>query len=124
MPIGWDFSEFDGGVTDWAPPPAVDDPWQVLDPWRDDPDPIPETGFWTWVEVDASSVYPVVWTRWLTQEDERVCPECGPLDGAVWEDGAGPAPPLHVNCRCLRAPAYTKWRTRYATAWELRWVDG
>ena len=123
MPIGWDFSELDGGATDWAPPPAAD-PWQALDPWHDDPAPIPETGFWTWVEVDASTVYPVLWTRWLTEEDERVCPECGPLDGTVWEDGGGPSPPLHVGCRCRRAPAFTEWRTRSATAWELRWVDG
>ncbi len=37
----------------------------------------------------------------------RVCPECGPLDGIVWPEDAGPMPPLHVNCRCSRQYALT-----------------
>ena len=120
MPIGWNYGDL-GGATAWSPPPAPD-PVDALDPWRHEPEPPAETGFWTWIEVDASTVYPVVWTRWATREDERVCPECGPLDGLVWETGDGPAPPLHVNCRCTRQAAFTEWRTRYATTWELRWI--
>ena len=121
MPIGFDPGDFGGGVTDWNPTP-IDDPLDALNPWHDDPTPAPETGFWTWIETDASMVEPVVWTRWITRADERVCPECGPLDGQLWEDGSGPRPPLHVDCRCGRVHAFTEWRTRLATTWELRWV--
>lgn len=41
--------------------------------------------------------------RWLTAEDEMVCPECEPLDHQledVWREAAPDGPPLHVNCRC------------------------
>lgn len=40
---------------------------------------------------------------WITSDDERVCPECEPLDGKSFtreeleEEGI---PPYHVNCRC------------------------
>ncbi len=44
----------------------------------------------------------VVWEAWRTREDERVCPECGPLDGRWFEAGSGPQPPLHSHCRCWR----------------------
>lgn len=49
--------------------------------------------------------------RWLTSEDERVCPLCGPLDnkfkdasipklgGQSWGEKYG-SPPAHPNCRC------------------------
>ena len=118
MPIGLDPGD-GGGAT---APPAGTDGTGVLDPWGHEAEPAAETGFWAWVAVDAGTVYPVVWTRWETQEDERVCPECGPLDGLVWEEGAGVMPPLHVNCRCERVYAWTEWRTREATTWELRWI--
>jgi hypothetical protein len=52
----------------------------------------------------------VVVKTWHTNNDELVCPACGPLDGATVEgadgdewDGVGftvPAPPLHPGCRC------------------------
>ena len=45
--------------------------------------------------------------RWLTSEDERVCPICAPLDHKLKKDGgwmskAGiiTSPPAHPNCRC------------------------
>lgn len=45
--------------------------------------------------------------RWLTSEDERVCPICGPLDnkkkpdgGWVTKFGVLQGPPAHPNCRC------------------------
>ena len=45
--------------------------------------------------------------RWLTSEDERVCPICNPLDGKIKKDGGWmsksgliTSPPAHPNCRC------------------------
>lgn len=45
--------------------------------------------------------------RWLTAEDERVCPICAPLDHKLkkdggWQSKSGPIerPPAHPNCRC------------------------
>lgn len=45
--------------------------------------------------------------RWLTSEDERVCPICYPLDGKLKKDGGWMSkggqisgPPAHPNCRC------------------------
>ncbi len=40
---------------------------------------------------------------WVTARDERVCPTCGPLDGATMPVGQAFAygdPPIHPNCRC------------------------
>lgn len=40
---------------------------------------------------------------WYTQEDERVCPICGALQGARQEDWSQQfpkGPPAHVRCRC------------------------
>ncbi len=42
------------------------------------------------------------WEEWQTQEDERTCPECAPLDKQWFEVGKGPSVPLHDNCRCRR----------------------
>ena len=47
--------------------------------------------------------------RWLTAEDERVCPICGPLDKAVddeWGSQFPSGPPAHNNCRCMLAVEY------------------
>ena len=45
--------------------------------------------------------------RWLTSEDERVCPICAPLDHKIKAAGGWmskgvliPGPPAHPNCRC------------------------
>ena len=119
MPIGFEPGGGGGGRMPAAEPGAG----ASLDPWGHESEPAAEeAGFWAWVEVEADTVYPVVWTRWETREDERVCPECGPLDGLAWEEGAGVMPPLHVNCRCERVYGWTEGRTRYATTWELRWI--
>ena len=56
-------------------------------------------------------VIAAVWTRWRTAEDERVCPECGPLDGIAWPIDEGPQPPLHNHCRCVRETAFVEWVT-------------
>jgi hypothetical protein len=40
---------------------------------------------------------------WQTNDDELVCPICGPLDGQPedhWVAEFGEGPPAHVNCRC------------------------
>ncbi len=39
--------------------------------------------------------------RWMTMEDERVCPICGPLEGRIYRKGQFLPPlPAHANCRC------------------------
>lgn len=43
-----------------------------------------------------------VWEVYHTQHDERVCPVCGPHNGKRYQQGQGPIPPLHLNCRCWR----------------------
>jgi len=78
-------------------------------------------GLWSWVAVLTQELTPVVWTRWATAVDERVCPECAPFDGLAWPEGDGPVPPLHPSCRCARVYAFTEWRSRETTTWELRW---
>ena len=37
--------------------------------------------------------------RWITMEDERVCPKCGAKDGKIF-DIDKIYQPLHYNCRC------------------------
>ena len=133
MPIGFDYGEFGGKQTprdrtDWRPEGKGEaDLGEALDPWRAVREPAPpverELGYWTWVLVERRELVPEPWTRWATVEDERVCPECGPLDGLVWPAGEGPVPPLHVNCRCARVAAFTLWRVRATTGWELRWTE-
>jgi SPP1 gp7 family putative phage head morphogenesis protein len=36
--------------------------------------------------------------------DSKTTPICRSLDGDVYEVGVGPMPPIHMNCRSLRAP--------------------
>lgn len=51
--------------------------------------------------------------EWITAGDERVCPECSPLEGTVWtiEEARGLLP-RHPNCRCAWIPASTKRKDR------------
>ena len=43
--------------------------------------------------------------EWLTANDDRVCPICGPLDGTVFSiKSSHPRPPIHPNCRCALIP--------------------
>jgi len=44
--------------------------------------------------------------EWMTMEDERVCPICGPLDGKVYDTGRFPTQPAHPNCRCTSVVAW------------------
>lgn len=42
--------------------------------------------------------------QWMTAGDERTCPLCEPMDGAITDRGTYPngsdGPPLHPSCRC------------------------
>lgn len=80
-------------------------------------------GAFVWVLERVEILYPVRFERWQTASDERVCPECGPVNGHVWDAGTGPHPPVHVNCRCQRVPAWTEWRSRFVDKWRLRWTS-
>ena len=44
--------------------------------------------------------------KWMTADDERTCPQCGPLDGNVYrlEDDPGI---IHPGCRCSRVAVLT-----------------
>ena len=44
--------------------------------------------------------------EWMTMEDERVCPVCGPLDGKIFTTGRFPPQPAHPNCRCTSVVAW------------------
>jgi len=57
--------------------------------------------------VEMKKEYPDVRVvkTWFTNNDDKVCELCGPLDGAEVDsdaefDGGIDAPPLHPNCRC------------------------
>lgn len=41
--------------------------------------------------------------RWISQHDDRVCKECGRLDGLIFPIDAVPDKP-HYNCRCTIEP--------------------
>jgi hypothetical protein len=74
--------------------------------------------FFRWVRVFVQEIYGVPMERWNTRHDERTCPQCGGLDGQVWERNEGEYPPAHDNCRCTRDFAYTDWRTRTISTWQ------
>lgn len=42
--------------------------------------------------------------EWVTARDERVCPQCGPLDTKIVPDEWPSDPPAHPNCRCTIKP--------------------
>jgi SPP1 gp7 family putative phage head morphogenesis protein len=44
--------------------------------------------------------------EWMTMEDERVCPICGPPDGKVFDTDKFPRQPAHPNCRCTSVVAW------------------
>lgn len=45
----------------------------------------------------------VPYVMWVTQRDEKVCKECGPLDGKIFPIDEVPDKP-HYRCRCLKIP--------------------
>lgn len=44
--------------------------------------------------------------EWMTMEDERMCNQCGALDGKPFLLSKLPNQPLHPNCRCTHIPAW------------------
>ncbi len=64
------------------------------------------------VAAVIATLVPVTVEVWETIPDGRACPECGPYDGTHWDEGDGPQPPLHPNCRCRRVPHHVSWRVR------------
>lgn len=42
--------------------------------------------------------------EWITQQDERVCAECEPLDGQIFKIDKVPMLPQHYGCRCYIIP--------------------
>lgn len=61
---------------------------------------------------------PIRYEEWSTREDERTCPICGQLDGAVWSAGEGFVPPVHDHCRCIRIYHHTEFRHREVEEWR------
>ena len=49
----------------------------------------------------------VEWAEWVTMKDEKVCHECGTLDGQVFPVDEFPAKP-HWGCRCRMKPVWKK----------------
>lgn len=45
----------------------------------------------------------VPYIKWVTQKDEKVCEECGPLDEQIFPIDKVPPKP-HYRCRCLKIP--------------------
>ena len=50
--------------------------------------------------IRAMKAAGVQMVRWRTQEDERVCEDCEPLDNRVFPINAMPQLPAHPRCRC------------------------
>ena len=63
------------------------------------------------VAAVVAALIPVTVEVYTVRADGRACPECGPYDDSLWDEGEGPQPPLHPNCRCRRLPHHTEWRT-------------
>ncbi|MBX3490894.1 phage minor head protein [Parvibaculum sp.] len=47
---------------------------------------------------------------WVDTLDTRTCPSCRSLSGKEFEIGKGPKTPLHIFCRCVRAPVLKSWK--------------
>jgi hypothetical protein len=98
---------------------------------------IGETESWTmkeqgkqvaWLYAVRQGLLPATATRqWITADDERVCPVCGPMHGTeipvgekfVVSDYEVWSPPVHPNCRCfvevrhhLLAKSENDWETQ------------
>lgn len=56
-----------------------------------------ETLLQTWKDAGIKKV------QWVTERDDRVCHECRPLDGKVFDIDNVPEKP-HYNCRCTLKP--------------------
>ncbi|MDP8240373.1 MAG: minor capsid protein [Candidatus Hatepunaea meridiana] len=62
---------------------------------------------------------------WVTADDERTCPECGPLDGKEFPIDQAPPIPKHPRCRCcVTAIVMCCGRRERLPAWEAHENDG
>ena len=51
----------------------------------------------------------VKYARWVTAKDEKVCPDCKPLDEKIFPLDKFPAK-KHYNCRCRKVPMPKGWK--------------
>lgn len=56
-----------------------------------------KTVLWVWKEIGVQKV------KWVTERDERVCEDCRPLDGQIFDIDEAPEKP-HYRCRCEKIP--------------------
>ncbi|UQS85775.1 minor capsid protein (plasmid) [Apilactobacillus apisilvae] len=49
----------------------------------------------------------IVYLQWVTQDDDKVCDICEPMNGNIYtvEDAPTPQEDSHYNCRCLLEPS-------------------
>ena len=57
--------------------------------------------------LDVFKAAGVTKIKWVTMRDEKVCKECGPLDGKLFDIDKVPPKP-HYRCRCLKVPVVIK----------------
>ena len=59
--------------------------------------------FTDYAMVQAMDDAGIEYAEWVTMHDERVCAECGPMDGNIYKIDEVPPKP-HINCRCRLRP--------------------
>ena len=63
--------------------------------------------FTDYVAIQAFDDAGIDEVEWVTQKDEKVCSECGPLDGKIFRLEDVPVKP-HWGCRCFWRAVLTK----------------
>lgn len=54
--------------------------------------------------VEGFKVSGITRVEWITKKDERVCEECAPRDGQIFDIDKLPPLPAHYRCRCHIVP--------------------
>lgn len=75
--------------------------------------------------LEAQGVLEIkVLAEWITAGDDRVCPQCAPLEGLIFKlDEARGMLPRHPNCRCAFAPVTDEKITKKDKARRKRQLD-
>jgi len=82
--------------------------------------------FWRQMQ-DSGDLPPETMRMWITAQDEKTCPICGPMNGELttidgsWLTGSGPLeePHAHPNCRCTSGLVFpTKLKKNDTLGWE------
>lgn len=82
--------------------------------------------FWRQMQ-DSGDLPPETMRMWITAQDEKTCPICGPMNGELttidgsWLTGSGPLeePHAHPNCRCTSGLVFpTKLKKNDPLGWE------